>query len=248
MRLSRKEHIADNFGAAAPRYEEAALLQKQVAANLSKHLPALEGGADILEIGCGTGLMTRYLLRRYPRAHLHVTDISPSMLAAARENITSASVKWGILDGENPPANLPAYDLIISSMVFQWFEDIDGALEKLGKHLKPTGAILFALPGPHSGAQWQSILQELGYPSGLLEFTAPPGIIAEEIIKRPYAGAHAFLTHMKDLGAHEPKASYRPLNPGHLRTAMRRFDRQGYKDVDWHILYGALKKEEIIKA
>ena len=57
----------------------------------------------ILEIGCGTGLLTRELARRLGPADWMLTDISPAMLEIARLGpAPQGSVRYAALDGEHP--------------------------------------------------------------------------------------------------------------------------------------------------
>lgn len=47
--------------------------------------------ANILEIGCGPGNVTRYLLQQEPGWHITATDIAPNMIALAQKNNPSAN-------------------------------------------------------------------------------------------------------------------------------------------------------------
>lgn len=55
--------------------------------------------ATILEIGCGPGNITKYLLRKRPDFKIHATDVAPSMIALAKKNNPSAS--FTLLDCRN---------------------------------------------------------------------------------------------------------------------------------------------------
>src|SRR5215472_5373813 len=46
---------------------------------------------SILDLGCGDGVLGRYLLTLFPTAHCHFIDFSEPMLAAARQKLTSLS-------------------------------------------------------------------------------------------------------------------------------------------------------------
>ena len=83
MNSGRKQRISEAFGAAADHYEDHAGPQRAAAvlvADLAQRQKPT--GVDrILEIGCGTGLLTRDIQQRWPAAELFVTDLSPEMLA-----------------------------------------------------------------------------------------------------------------------------------------------------------------------
>ena len=61
MESARKAQIGAAFAAAAQRYDEGAHVQRIVACRLAARAgrEPIAANADILEIGCGTGLLTR---------------------------------------------------------------------------------------------------------------------------------------------------------------------------------------------
>ena len=69
------------FARRAATYEHHAGQQRAIARKLARYLPELES-PSVLEIGCGTGFLTRHLVARYPRGAITVTDIAPQMVAA----------------------------------------------------------------------------------------------------------------------------------------------------------------------
>ncbi len=44
-----------------------------------------EAEPEILDIGAGTGLLSAYMLEKFPRAHLTLVDIAENMLEMARQ-------------------------------------------------------------------------------------------------------------------------------------------------------------------
>ena len=59
----RSAAIAARFGAKADVYEDHAGLQAAIAARLAKHLPDVDA-PKVLELGCGTGLLSRHLAEK----------------------------------------------------------------------------------------------------------------------------------------------------------------------------------------
>jgi len=122
--LSRRSAaIAARFGAKADEYEEQAGLQADVARRLAAHLPDFDA-PKVLELGCGTGLLSRHLAARYPKGKLRLTDAAPAMIRACRSNLdeTQANVSFEVMDAAAPIAyeNL---DLIVTSMMLHWLPD-----------------------------------------------------------------------------------------------------------------------------
>lgn len=236
-----KEKIARNFDLRADAYNEHSFVQNRVARNLANDLPAFPRLPSILEIGCGGGAFTQYLLNAYKDGSFHITDISPQMLARARSCFPSAgNLEWSVMDGENPPSNR-TYDLIAGNMVFQWFEDIEGAVDRLAGLLNPGGSIIYSLPAPDSFPQWRQSLSALSLPSGLLDFARPPGIFREEEMEVSYESGLAFLQALKKMGAHTPRKDYIKMSRVDLIKACRLLDERFRARITWRILYGRLE-------
>ena len=99
----RKPQVAARFGAAAHRYEDHAPVQRITAERLAGDIARLRlpPRPRILEIGCGTGLLTQALARRLGPADWTVTDISPAMLAASQRGpALPGTARFQVLDGE----------------------------------------------------------------------------------------------------------------------------------------------------
>lgn len=155
-----KRQVTQNFESRAAAYDRHSFVQDQVAQSLINDLPDLET-PHVLEIGCGTGALTRRVLDKYPGGNFEITDISPAMLEGAKAKIGQGSrVNWQVMDGENPVSE-QAFDLIIGNMVFQWFEEIDQGLTRLKALLNPGGMIYYSLPAPDSFEEWHRTLKAL---------------------------------------------------------------------------------------
>ena len=73
------------FDAAAARYDDCAVLQREVGTRLLERLDLVKlVPARVLDLGCGTGLHTRALLDRYPQALVCGADLAPAMCARTR--------------------------------------------------------------------------------------------------------------------------------------------------------------------
>tara|TARA_B100000378_G_scaffold278014_1_gene279909 strand:+ start:224 stop:847 length:624 start_codon:yes stop_codon:yes gene_type:complete len=94
----------------------------------------------VLEIGCGTGKNTRFLVTR--AQHITAVDFSEEMLSIARTKILQPEVeflqaditqKWSF--GERK------YDLVTFSLVLEHIENLDFIFSEANKTLKPGGHI-----------------------------------------------------------------------------------------------------------
>jgi malonyl-CoA O-methyltransferase len=239
MLSRRSAEIADSFGARAQSYEQHAGLQRAVADRLAKLLPQLER-PRVLELGCGTGLLSRHLARRYPDGIFVLTDVAPAMIAECRRNIAptrAAHVSFEVVDA-GEAAGHAHLDLIVSSMTLHWLADPAASLEKWRRRLAPGGVILYATLGPDSFAEWRSALAAEGLPSGLGPIPTLPGVVEQERLT-PDIDSLSFLRRMKAVGGFTPREGYTPLPSGALRRAIRAADASGGR-ITWHIVYGRL--------
>ncbi len=234
-----KEKIAGSFDGSAEGYDQYSEIQELAAAHLTQELPVLQQ-PKVLEIGCGTGLLTRKLLEKYPDGEFQITDISSRMVERAKSQVNgSAKIDWAVMDGEKPSC-AGSFDLIISNMSFQWFEDAPGAIKKLRQYLMPGGKIFYSVPGPESFKEWKSVLSDLGLQSGVLNFPDLPGVFKEESHIIHYDSALSFLQSIKAIGAGTPRPDYKVLGYTDMKRACRRFDQQFEGQVSWHIQYGCI--------
>jgi len=145
-----KRILQRHFSRNAASYDTYARVQKKMAAELL-NISAFDFADDqadlaILEIGCGTGHLTRQLLSSFPNAAITAVDIAPGMIEFARERVKNGQVEFSCLDIEEAVLE-KKYDIIISNTTFQWFNNLEGTIEKLGQMLKNNGAIAFSTFG-----------------------------------------------------------------------------------------------------
>lgn len=250
MTADRKTRIAQAFSAQAQAYENAAPVQRLVAARLAERIAASAATPPrrILEIGCGTGLLSAHLASMFPESDLLLTDISPAMLARCRATLGNRP-RYQLLDGEHPASLDQPFDLIASSLAFQWFTDLRGAIERLSRLLTPNGRLLFATLGSETFIEWRRAHAALNLPCGTQTYpspetfpwpTAPPHTLNSELITHPYANGAAFARSLKTLGAREPAPTHRPLPPGTFRRLLTTLN--GNFPVTYHVLYGEVSR------
>ncbi len=230
--MTHKHRVAAAFAAAAATYESAAAAQAFAAGRLAARVLALDlpPAPRVLEIGCGTGLLTRRLLPELGGAWT-VTDLAPAMVAAARQALAGHPAEFRVMDGEHPDFAPAGLDLVVSNLAAQWFADLPAAVGRLAACLKPGGRLLLTTLGAGSFAEWRRAHAGLGlacgtppYPSAgdLAVLLAAHGritVIAEPLPLR-YADGTAFLRALKSVGAGIPVEGHVPLPPGTLRRVL----------------------------
>jgi trans-aconitate 2-methyltransferase len=100
-----------------------------------------------VDLGCGTGELTRTLHERLAcRATLGV-DSSPAMLERAaahtREGLSFEQADLGSFEGTGP------YDLVFSNAAVQWVPDHPRLFERLRQLVAPGGQLAVQLPANH---------------------------------------------------------------------------------------------------
>jgi malonyl-CoA O-methyltransferase len=137
--------LRSRFSASAGTYEQRASVQAAVAQRLRAFWPEAAGITRILEIGCGTGLLTRYLVRDFLMASVDAQDLSPRMIAQAREALgPRPGLTWHA--GDVLTLDLPGpYALIASSSALHWIRPLPDLAARLQRWLAPGGRLVAAV-------------------------------------------------------------------------------------------------------
>jgi len=139
--------VAARFSAAASTYHRHANIQRQVAKKLMT-LPAAPSSpvpSRILEIGCGTGVLTEMLVDVFPSAKIDAVDVSHAMTVKARGYLVkNRMINWIIEDACRLPENIK-YPMIISNCALHWIAPIELIISKLGSLLERNGRLVFAV-------------------------------------------------------------------------------------------------------
>ena len=235
--------IGFNFSKYAHTYDKNAQLQKMMAGKLASFLPNTMP-KRILEIGCGTGMFTKYLLAK-PAEKIYLNDISNEMIKNMRLKLTLPPYIQ-IIAGNAEFLKFQLVDMITANAVFQWFSDPKYILNRLKKYIKPNGRLIFSTFGPsslkelritarmnspiplHSENKWINLINE----SGMTLSSS-----ANEQYKTFYPNAFQLLKNLQQLGA----APIRMASSKQLRRIINDYD-QSYltkKGVyaNWELLY-----------
>lgn len=104
---------------------------------------ALRAPRLVVDLGCGTGNVTRVMTERWPEAVIIGVDSSEEMLAKARAR--GAAVRWERADAATWQAPEEA-DLIFSNAVLHWLGDHATLLPRLTTMLRPGGVLAVQMP------------------------------------------------------------------------------------------------------
>lgn len=162
-----KAEIKYRFRRSVNSYEGYATVQKMVADRLYQLLETYisREPLQILEIGCGTGLLTRLI-----KGHLNIDTLIINDLVDEMCSKTADRYRLPFsccLAGDIEEIRLEqTFDLIVSSSTFQWFKQPSITLKKLASHLKTGGILAFSSFGPENFKELRDLTGKgLHYPA-----------------------------------------------------------------------------------
>ena len=102
----------------------------------------------VLDLGCGTGQMTRRLADRFASATVVGVDLSRGMIerAAAAQLDAGEPIQaaFSIADAVDLPLRPSSVDIVVCSESFHWYEDQAATLQGLFDLIRPGGRLLIA--------------------------------------------------------------------------------------------------------
>ena len=142
---SRRTSVESRFSAAASTYDGYSEPQATAADKALALLTGIPEPKHILEIGCGTGLLTQRLLKMYADTSIDAVDISGSMLAEARNRSRGIpGIQW--VEGDIRDIELEGtYDLVISSSSLHWILPLEVTLSRAFDSLNDGGCLVFSM-------------------------------------------------------------------------------------------------------
>jgi SAM-dependent methyltransferase len=93
-----------------------------------------------LDLGCGTGALSEAIYRTYNPAHLSCVDPSEDFLKKARERLSGDS-NFFVGTASNIPSADDTFDIIVSGLALNFFNDLAGAFSEMKRVLKPKGTV-----------------------------------------------------------------------------------------------------------
>src|SRR5574337_2096769 len=124
----------------ASQYDTNINKTRDLEANALREILSKISFSQVLEIGCGTGKNTEWLLQK--AKHITAVDLSEEMLSRAREKIQSQKVEF-IQADINREWNFSetSFDLIGFSLVLEHIENLDHIFKESYKRLSDKGFI-----------------------------------------------------------------------------------------------------------
>ena len=196
--------IKKQFEKSFNSYEQNAIVQKIMAEKLVKELSAIKSSFNsILELGCGTGILTKKLSQNINFKTYSANDLVEKSKSYISEIIPNAKFYCGNALKIKAPKDI---DLIISNAMFQWFNNLDNICLHCKKNLCTDGILAFST---FSDNNFKEIKDLTGISLNYKTFEAIKNIVSKdfEILhaeefeqKLTFQTPLELLAHMKNTG------------------------------------------------
>lgn len=213
--LLDKAGVRRSFAAAADSYDSAATLQRRVAVSLLQKFPLQTLDGRILDLGCGTGFLTRQFMTDYVDQSVIALDIALPMLRTARRKTQDLPVDYLCADAEKLPFADNSLQQIYSNLALQWCQDLSAVLTDMRRLLRPGGQLVFSTFGPATlrelKAAWAAVddfahvndFYSLEQIRGFLKVAGWEAVTVESVVYQlRYSSVPTLMRELKDLGAH----------------------------------------------
>ncbi len=195
--------LINRFARAVATYEAQAEAQRLAAERLTelmgRHFHVL--APRLLEIGCGTGLLTRRLMARFAPSELVVNDLCPDM-AVCFANVP----RTRFLPGDARTLDWPGrFDAIATASAVQWFGDLRAFSARCAEALPKGGVLAVAAFGPKTLREVAALTgRGLSY-AGFEAFVGAFGDFEPRTAERrtltlAFPDATAVLRHLRETG------------------------------------------------
>ena len=130
------------------RFYEATLVPlifEPYAKDLAARARAL-GPNDVLEVACGTGVVTRALAATLQDGcEITATDLNNAMVSHAESVGTARTVSWRQADVMSLPYDNESFDIVVCQFGVMFFPDREAAYREIRRILRPGGTFLFSV-------------------------------------------------------------------------------------------------------
>lgn len=111
----------------------------------------IEAGERVLDVACGTGVVTRLAAERVgEKGRIAGLDVNAGMLEVARSlsGSTAAPIEWYESPVESMPLGDESFDVVLCQLGLMFVTDRAAAAREMARVLAPGGRILVSVPTP----------------------------------------------------------------------------------------------------
>src|SRR5215471_300408 len=117
---ARRERLRTGFDRIAERYDATRVGYPDALVDAMLGTAGVRPGDPVLEVGCGTGQLTRQLADRGKA--LTAIDLGPAMVAVARKRLDDRDVHWWVGPFEEFDGGGETFALMVSATAFHWID------------------------------------------------------------------------------------------------------------------------------
>ena len=240
-----KTKLRQHFNQAVFQYDKFANVQTYLAEKTFqniKHSPN-----SILELGSGTGILTKKIWRLKPK-EIDCVDLSEKMNSNLSVFFSDRSLNTYTADIEEYIPN-KSYDLIISSSTFQWLNKPVEQIIRYCKYLKPNSELMISFFIENTFFEFIEIIERITgkpYQSGL-NFISTEEIknrlnrediyfeLEEEMYQEKIHSLSSHLKELKKIGANNAGENAR-ISKSEWKEIFKEYDHK-FKHIHYHICY-----------
>ena len=247
------------FEKLASNYDAAAFLQLEIAKRMGERLDYIKHQPKVvLDAGCGTGFITKDLLKRYPKSQVLALDIALNMTRKTKAlGGWLRKPKLICADAEAMPLKPESDDLVVSNLMIQWSNDLNKMFAGFHSVLAPNGLLLFSTFGADTLKEmkesWASVdetlhtnafvdMHEIG--DALLKAGFINPVTDMELITMTYSNVGQLMKDIKQIGASntESNSSKGLMGKQKLKAFEQAYEQfktaDGLYPASWEIIYG----------
>ena len=226
--MIKKELVKKNFSKSTSSYDNFAKVQRHMAKELMKNLGENLSEIKILEIGSGTGILTDYLIKKYPNSQITLIDISESMIEFCKSKFGDR-LNYLVSDAENHNFE-EKFDLIVSNATFQWFNNLKETVDKYRNILNKNGKIIFSIfsEGTYRelNESFIKVSEDYRYSQNFVsldELKKIGKILKKEYYMEEYENLFEFLKSIRGIGAQSSLSNKKVLTPNIIKAVEKEY-------------------------
>ncbi len=141
----KSNHVKKAFNQAADQYDASCALQLNTGLTLIDLLKNYcTNSTNILDAGCGTGIITKELAARFQYKTFYAIDIADQLLAHAKEKLNPFNIHVELADYNDLPNVL--FDMIYANLSLHWSDNFGKTLVSMHSKLNENGMLAFSMP------------------------------------------------------------------------------------------------------
>lgn len=239
-----KARVKHSFSSATESYDEHAVLQREIGDRLVNHLEFTKiDPKRILDIGCGTGYVTRLLCQRYKKADVTALDLSEGMVKATccahGRRLPWHGRRYHVVsDGCSLPFTDGSFDLVTSNLAMQWVPEPMQMMREMRRVLAPNGLMIFSTFGRRTLSELRQALALISHEraglvlpfpdvtslgDSLMQLPIELPVTDTDIFTLTYPDTMALVRELKHIGASSAAIQSRP-NGLYGRSLLKQLD------------------------